>query len=97
MAPAALSGVLRSESAPVSSTPGASVPVTAKSSDWRRKASWLEPKSTARLLLPERVRSVPAAASWGTRPVTGRVPGPGDTGATLAVLSLADSGAGCQV
>jgi hypothetical protein len=71
--PVAVSGVLRSESTPVSSTPGASVPLTVRSSDWRRNASWSEPKSTAIVLFPWMASPTPGGASLVERAIPGRI------------------------
>ena len=72
MLPLAVSGVFRSESTPVSSTPGASVPLIARSRLCRRNASWAEPNSTAIVLLPEMLSEAPAGASVGSRCTAGR-------------------------
>ena len=72
VAPVEPSGRLRSESTPVSWMPGASVPLTLRSSDWRSMASWLDPKSTASVLLPLSTSAAPAGATPGSRPVAGR-------------------------
>ncbi len=72
MAPAADSGVLWSDSTPVSSTPGASVPVTDRSSDWRSVASCVEPNSTASVLLPVSASVAPGGAPDGSRAVDAR-------------------------
>ncbi len=87
--PVADSGRLRSESTPVSWTPGARLPLTARSSDWRRKASWLEPKSTASVLLPLTTRAAPEGAASGSRAVAGRAataprPAPGERALSAA-------------
>jgi hypothetical protein len=70
--PAADSGRLRSVSTPVSSTPGASVPLTARSSDWRSAASCDEPNSTATVLLPVTASAAPPGGCARSRPVDGR-------------------------
>ena len=72
VAPAVVSGVFRSESTPVSSTSGASVPLTVRSSDCLRKASCCEPNSTAMVLLPASESEVPEGAFVGERAVVGR-------------------------
>ncbi len=73
MAPAADSGVSRSERSPVNSTPGATCPLTERSSDCRNAASCAEPNSTAMVLLPVTASAAPAGAAPGSRAVAGRV------------------------
>ena len=61
------------------------MPLTARSSDWRRKASWLEPNSTAMVLLPVRDNAAPEASVAAGPKVAGRAAG--DAASESATLS----------
>ena len=86
--PAAVSGVLRSERAPVGSTPGASVPLTDRSSDLAQEGVRLEPNSIAMVLLPVSVSEAPAGSGDALPAVAGRGIGAAASGSTvLSVLA----------